>query len=196
MYFIENIFFFFISLNLILLSIFKNPILSILSFITIVISFSLLLIYTLNNDLLALVLILLYVGAIAIVFLFVVMMLNIKIIETKITKWGYLVCSLFYLVVILLEYNQFINKVIFFFYKILYYDLYYRTLNFLELINIIIYNYQIIWLILITLILLVSMIGSIILTYKAVIRTKRQSINYQVNLKGWQVLDLKKLCIF
>jgi len=88
------------------------------------------------------------------------------------------------LVVILLEYNQFINKVIFFFYKILYYDLYYRTLNFLELINIIIYNYQIIWLILITLILLVSMIGSIILTYKAVIRTKRQSINYQVNLKG------------
>jgi len=86
MYFIENIFFFFISLNLILLSIFKNPILSILSFITIVISFSLLLIYTLNNDLLALVLILLYVGAIAIVFLFVVMMLNIKIIETKITK--------------------------------------------------------------------------------------------------------------
>lgn len=88
------------------------------------------------------------------------------------------------MVVILLEYNQFINKVIFFFYKILYYDLYYRTLNFLELINIIIYNYQIIWLILITLILLVSMIGSIILTYKAVIRTKRQSINYQVNLKG------------
>jgi NADH:ubiquinone oxidoreductase subunit 6 (subunit J) len=59
----------------------KNPVYTVLSFILIIVCISIYLIGFLQNEFLGLVLLIVYAGAIAVLFLFVVMMLNIRLIE-------------------------------------------------------------------------------------------------------------------
>jgi NADH:ubiquinone oxidoreductase subunit 6 (subunit J) len=182
--------------NISLLSLNKNPVMCVVNFIGVVGCFSILLIYGLNHDLLGLILILVYIGAISVIFLFIVMMLNIRIIETTSIFFGYLSISLFYVIIILMETSQFFTLTNFLEIKKFYNEPLYITLVTPELILFIFYNYQFLWLILITFILLVAMIGSILLTQKVVVRTKRQDMAEQSLLNGSQTLILKNLCIF
>ncbi len=188
--------FIFIMINISLLGLIKNPVMCVLNFINVVGGFSILLIYGLNHDLLGLVLILVYIGAISVIFLFVVMMLNIRIIETTSVFLGYLSISFFYIIIILLEMSQFFTFDFSINIKYNYGEMLYITLATPELLNFIFYNYQFIWIILVTFILLVAMIGSILLTQKIVVRTKRQDMIGQSLTNGWKNLFLKNLCIY
>lgn len=188
--------FFIIIVNISLLGLIKHPVTCILHFIFIVINFSVLLIYGLNHDLLGLILILVYVGAISVIFLFIVMMLNIRVIETTSFFLGYLSISFFYVGLILLEASQFLIVDLSQIRQHVYGEILYVTVVTPELLLFIFYNYQFIWLILITLILLVAMIGSISLTQKIVVRTKRQDMVGQSLVIGWRNLYLKNLCIY
>jgi len=85
--FVENIFFFFFSFLSIIFSFFviisKNPVHSILSLILVFFNAASLLII-LGAEFLAMLFIIVYVGAVAVLFLFVIMMLNVKV--TKLTS--------------------------------------------------------------------------------------------------------------
>jgi NADH:ubiquinone oxidoreductase subunit 6 (subunit J) len=59
----------------------KNPVYTVLLFILIIVCIGIYLVGFLQNEFLGLVLIIVYAGAIAVLFLFVVMMLNIRLIE-------------------------------------------------------------------------------------------------------------------
>jgi len=93
----------------------KNPLYSIISFIVIIIGFGMILIISLNQELLGLLLIIVYAGAISVVFLFIVMMLNIRVIEISKVLFGYLplgilfIGILIYEIVILLNNSYFIS---------------------------------------------------------------------------------------
>ncbi len=82
-FFINSIFLLAV-LSALSLLVFTNPVHIVLSFILVVINLSLIL-FLLGFDFLGLVLIIVYIGAIIVLFLFIVMMLNIKILETNST---------------------------------------------------------------------------------------------------------------
>src|ERR1700751_6143260 len=80
------IFYFFIKLFILACSYYvvtsQNPIYSIL-FLILVFGFTSILFIALTADFLALILIIIYLGAVCVLFLFVMMMLNIKLLEIK-----------------------------------------------------------------------------------------------------------------
>ncbi len=175
----------------------KNPVYTVLSFILIIVCISIYLIGFLQNEFLGLVLLIVYAGAIAVLFLFVVMMLNIRLIELTKLFWGYLPFGLLFS--FLFSFEIFI----FFFWKIslinfFYSYLFIEKLNYFFFYNNIItyfyfvetiinlsylfYNYYYFQLILISILLLVAMIGVIILTFKdlTIIIMKQQDIFKQV----------------
>lgn len=67
----------------------KNPVQSVL-FLVLVFFFSSLLLLLIGAEFLAILLVIIYVGAISILFLFVVMMLNLKVVELHSTFYNYL----------------------------------------------------------------------------------------------------------
>lgn len=121
-----------------------------------------------NIEFLSLTFIVVYVGAIAVLFLFVVMMLNIKMSQQSVLKSflffgsiGLLVLSLIYITFsnIIVNYN-FFNASDFTHFQINWFD----PLNNLEVLGQIIFNEYSICLIIVGLLLLVPLLGSIVLT--------------------------------
>lgn len=80
----------------------RNPIHAILSLILVFCNITFILIIW-NAEFLAIIFLIVYVGAIAVLFLFVVMMLNIKIIELNETFWRYIPIGLIISAIVLLE---------------------------------------------------------------------------------------------
>jgi NADH-quinone oxidoreductase subunit J len=132
----------------------------------------------LNLDFLALMMIIVYVGAIAILFLFIVMMINIKILETsflnvkKQIPLGILLVIILTIQLLSIIINLFnkdslfttiqeYNKLNIF----QYYNLYYSTNNF-KILGVLIYNYLFLFLLLASIVLLLAMVAAISLTWK------------------------------
>lgn len=143
----------------------SNPIQSLLALI-VVFALSSMLFMILGIEFISLLIFLIYVGAIAVLFLFIIMMLNLKIVELQNYYLRYLPVGSFIIFFFFFELVFFIY-VEFFYVYLNYSFLNWSKILFLEdnifLISTIIYTYYIIYFICLALILLVSMIGSIIL---------------------------------
>lgn len=190
-FFINSIFLLAI-LSALSLLVFTNPVHIVLSFILVVINLSLIL-FLLGFDFLGLVLIIVYIGAIIVLFLFIVMMLNIKILETNSTYWSYLpvgilISSLFFLELFYLLPNFTISST-----GSLTYTNWIYLFNFytsLESFGHILYSYYLIFFIYVSIILLLAMVGSIILTLNQNLQVKRQQIFFQREKKLWNAIKI------
>lgn len=170
----------------------RNPVHSVLFLILVFFNAAGLLVL-LNLDFFAMIFLVVYVGAIAVLFLFVVMMLNIKLAEINEKRLRYLpiggLLGLLFLFEILLIVD---NDLI----PLLFYDNFqafaeYRELNFVDWSNTIhtvtniqaigniLYTYYFYYFLLSSVILLVAMIGAIVLTMQKGIRIKRQEVFLQ-----------------
>lgn len=171
---------------------FKNPVHSVFSLIlTFCISSCLLL--AINIDFLAIIFIVVYVGAIAVLFLFVVMMLNIKLVQftesiVRYIPFGIILCSIFvneiYFInlkfnIINMRENDWIN--------------YFSYSDTIVLIGEILYTNFIHLFILSGLILLIAMIGTINITLYHASNVKRQNISTQLGRDILQTISLKKI---
>jgi len=170
----------------------RNPVHSVLFLILVFFNAAGLLVL-LGLDFFAMIFLVVYVGAIAVLFLFVVMMLNIKLAEINEKRLRYLpiggLLGLLFLFEILLIVD---NDLI----PLLFYDnvqafAEYRNLNFIDWSNTIhtvtniqaigniLYTYYFYFSLLSSVILLVAMIGAIVLTMQKGIRIKRQQVFLQ-----------------
>lgn len=159
----------------------RNPVHSVLFLILVFLNSSGLLIL-LGLDFFAMIFIVVYVGAIAVLFLFVVMMLNIKIAEINEKKLRYLpiggVLGLLFLFEIFLIID---NDLIPLLSNIKYleyieWSYFLENVNNIEAIGLLVYTYYFYFFILASIILLVAMIGAIVLTMHKGIAIKRQNV--------------------
>lgn len=168
----------------------NNPVHSILFLILVFCNISFILIL-LNVEFIAIIFLIVYVGAIAVLFLFVVMMLNLKLVVLQETFWRYIIVgisvSLFLLIELFCIFKN-INNNFFFFFNFKYYYFFlekdwnfiYNTPTNTELLGIYLYTYGFYPLFLIGLILLIAIIGCIVLTLNQNINIKRQLIYKQL----------------
>ena len=190
-FFNEYFFFFFISLIFLLSSFLViysiNPIHSILSLILLFCSSSVFLLF-INVEFLALMFIIIYVGAISVLFLFVIMMLNIKLIEVNDNLIKYLPISFFIFLIFIFDFYLIFNQNLLFIldFSQLNYISWINLLNkktSMELIGMILYTDFFSIFLLSSLILFISMIGPIVLTLVVEKNNKRQNIYEQINQK-------------
>lgn len=107
---VVSIFYVFIITSSFLMILSNNPIYSVLFFISIFINTSIIFIFF-NVDFLGILLLLVYVGAIAILFLFIIMMLNVKKLENETNTYlivGILIFSIFFIYLMYFLFNIFI----------------------------------------------------------------------------------------
>lgn len=184
---LEFFFFFFSFLSVIssfcvILS--KNPLHSVIFLIFVFCNVVLILLLQ-GIDFLAMVFLIVYIGAIAVLFLFVVYMLNIKLIEINELNWQYLfglILSLFFLVIFALFFFN-TESIIFYNFEtnqnfFIWLNLMFDIQN-LRILALILYVDFYIVFIIIGLILLVAMIGAIVLTSKRTFFLKEQQIFQQ-----------------
>lgn len=174
----------------------RNPIHSILSLIMVFLNAAGLLIL-LEVEYLAMVFLVVYVGAIAVLFLFVVMMLNIKLLELNENLLRYLPVGAFVAIIFLLEVFLIVENELT--------PLQERTppaqkvdwaSNMESLTNIqtlgeLLYTHYFYLFLLGSLVLLVSMIGAIVLTLNHGRQVKRQQIHQQVARDLERTIELK-----
>jgi len=150
----------------------KNPIYALLSLITVFFSIIVILII-LNVEFLSLIFLIIYVGAIAILFLFVIMMFNLKNLQTQENSEGFWYNLIIYLLltpkiyfVIAYNVNKFLilsgQMVVHEGHNALFYVLNYKTNDILTF-SFLLYNYYACLFILTGIILFSSMLGSIVL---------------------------------
>lgn len=158
----------------------QNPIHSVLFLITVFCNATGLLLL-LNIEFMAMIFIVVYVGAIAVLFLFVVMMLNIKLTEStestlKYIPIGGLIGLIFLSEICLMIQSEFLPS---------YLDLNYNwlkpELTNIESIGYVFYTYYTMFFLLAAMILLVAMIGAITLTMQHSQNVKRQQIFQQLS---------------
>ena len=159
----------------------KNPIHSVLFLILVFFNTSILFLFS-NAEFLAMILLIVYVGAVAVLFLFVVMMLDINITKLRQTFLNYLPTGLFIGFIILIELIYVVSQSNVNFVK--------TNSSYINISNQILENTKIIGNILYTdyfllfqlsgIILLVAMIGAIYLTLRKRKGTKKQNIYKQI----------------
>lgn len=202
---ITNLFFFFSFLMLassVMVIGAKNPIHSVLFLILVFCNATGLLIL-LEVEFLAMIFLVVYVGAIAVLFLFVVMMLNIKIIELSENLFLYLPIGAFVAMIFLFEIFLVIDTDLIPVFSKTFGDLINfvdwtskvnYTSNIAQLGNMM-YTYYFYLFLVASLILLVAMIGAIMLTLHRNKQVKRQEIYKQISRdfnKTVVILDIKK----
>lgn len=195
MLYFYSLLFFFIIICSILVIIAKNPVHSILYLILVFCASSLLLV-SIGSEFLGIIFIVVYVGAIAVLFLFVIMMLNIKIIELNENIIRYLPLTFIIFFILFIQifiYSDFINIID----SVYYLDwivLLNQSSN-LVLIGEILYTYFFHFFFLVSLILLLAMVGTIMLTLNHSKFVLRQQV-YEQNMRYWknsvQLRTLKK----
>lgn len=164
--YIENIILIFIILSSFFVIIVANPVQSLL-WLIMTFGLSSIIFMILGIEFLSLLIFMIYIGAIAVLFLFVVMMLNIKIVELKSLYLNYIPVSIFVLLIFFFE--LIISVFSFLKYTFIYEYTYINWLSIFDykgniyLFGYLIYTYFGFILILIGLLLFISMIGSIIL---------------------------------
>lgn len=181
----------------------KNPIHSVLYLILIFIN-TICFFFLLGVEYLSFVFLIIYVGAIAVLFLFVVMMLNIKIIEynENFLKYlpigGLLLCLLFFEFCYIFNMDFLENMRITFEFKdtvsVFWFDFIDES-DTLLLFAVILYTYYSHLLILAGLLLLLAMIGSIMLTLTNISRAYKDDVYKKVSAdiyKSIRIVNLKK----
>ena len=170
----------------------KNPVHSVLFLILVFFNAAGLLIL-LGLDFFAMIFLVVYVGAIAVLFLFVVMMLNIKLAEIHEKKLRYLPIGgllgmLFLLetlvivdydLIPLLHYNQWESWLNLSNLKFTEYSVLVEKWTTMQAVGQPLYTYYFDWFLIASLILLVAMIGAIILTMQKNVNVKRQQVFLQ-----------------
>jgi len=161
----------------------KNPVHSILCLILVFINITGLLLL-LGMEFLAMVYVVVYVGAIAVLFLFVVMMLNIKLVEAHTTELNYLPLNAFVLLFFGLELSYLIYST---FHPVLFGNIgeyvsfiqYLDAYSNIEVLGMALYLFYFFPFFLVGFVLLVAMIGSISLTLYHQAGIRRQLISTQ-----------------
>jgi NADH-quinone oxidoreductase subunit J len=164
----------------------RNPIHSVFALILVFINAGVLIIL-LGFDFLGIIFILVYVGAIMVLFLFIIMMLNIKIIELKNNILNYLPLSAFVTLIVTLQFVYIIFKVYpaenFLLVSVLFPDMSYTEIiayldrkNTFITFGLLLFNFYPLSFVLISFILLIALLGSIILTLEEHSLIKRQVI--------------------
>jgi len=176
----------------------KNPIHSVFFLIIVFLHVSFLLLL-LHVEFLAFLIFIVYLGAIAVLFLFVIMMFNIHILETRdnIIRYIPLVVSIF---LIILEISYITNWIEFKWNILSFQDFFYIHKNWYNFVYIkdnivvisIIYNYYLYNFIIASLILLVAMIGAIMLTLNISVDLKKQTYYIQNSKNLYNSLVLRK----
>jgi len=168
----------------------KNPIHAIFALILTFITVAIIMIGYLECEFLSIIFLIVYVGAVSILFLFIVMLLNIKNIDLTDKFFNYFPVGIAIAILFLIEiyvyiyigfftyksdlkmsfiYINFINKI--------------DSLNDIQIIAQLLYeNYYFIFIIS-SILLLIAMIGAILLTLRVSIKVKKQKINLQVYRK-------------
>lgn len=176
----------------------KNPIHSVFFLIIVFLHVSFLLLL-LHVEFLAFLIFIVYLGAIAVLFLFVIMMFNIHILEARdnIIRFIPLVIGT---ILIILEISYITDWIEFKWGVLSFQDFFYIHKNWYNLLNSkdniivisIIYNYYLYHFILASLILLVAMIGAIMLTLNLSVDLKKQTYYVQNSKNIYNSLVLKK----
>lgn len=160
----------------------KNPIHSVL-FLILVFCSSAGLLLLLGAEFLAMVFVVVYVGAIAVLFLFVVMMLNIRMIELNESFLLYFPFSALVAFILIIQFGYlfFDNgaSLLSSFTYVNWFAESYSLFN-IEVLGLVLYTHYFISFVLAGLILLVAMIGSIVLTLTHRLNVKRQQIYSQL----------------
>jgi NADH-quinone oxidoreductase subunit J len=158
-----------------------NPVHSVLSLILAFFNAAIILLLF-DVEFLGIVFIIIYVGAIAILFLFVVMMLNVKIFSFDLTQYYLLLFSFFtifsiqVLTIVFKTFPQLESQSTYSIIPSFYFD----TLNNLNLIGQVLYNYYASCFLLAGLVLLVAMIGAISLTLNFTSKRKTELLYKQL----------------
>ena len=171
----------------------KNPIHSILFLILVFFNVSALLIM-LDVEFLGIIFLVVYVGAIAVLFLFVVMMLNIRISEISEEFLSYFPISAIIALIFFIEiYCLFLNNLSLFPFQLSLSWLYsMNAINNIEVLGEVMYTYYFHLFLIASIILLVAMIGSIVLTLHHKLDVKRQNIFDQVSTDFTLKINMKK----
>lgn len=140
-----------------------------------------LLLILLGIEFLPILFLIVYVGAIAILFLFVIMMLNIKLVEILDNTTRYIPIGLFIGLIFLWEVYLIIYQEILFFPKLNVDNIIILTFSNIKQLANILYSNYFLFLITGSLILLVAMIGAIILTISHELNLKRQDLFAQIS---------------
>ncbi len=170
----------------------RNPVYSVLFLILVFFNAAALLLL-LGLDFFAIVFLVVYVGAIAVLFLFVVMMLNVKLAEINEKRLRYLpigglLAFLFLLEIFLIVDNDLIpllGDVTVLMHQdacpspFMQYSQIVETYSNIEAIGLLIYTYYFLFFLLASIILLVAMIGAIVLTMHKSVSIKRQQVFQQ-----------------
>lgn len=159
----------------------KNPVHSVF-FLVLTFANTSVLLLLLGVEFLAIIFWIVYVGAIAILFIFVIKLINIKMVELVDNTTRYLPIGLIIGIVLLGEFNWFYNSYILAYNNI---DTLYSYSNILhytniELLGMILYTEYSMYLIIASMILLVAMLGAILLTLGHEEDVKRQDIFSQI----------------
>ena len=172
----------------------KNPIHSIF-FLILVFGYTSSLLILLQSDFLAMIFLIIYIGAISVLFLFIVMMLNIRMIELneEDNKLKYLPASIIISLIFLFQliYLFFSNNQLILFYNDLFYFLNLDYSN-LQILAFLIYNYYKEYFLLSGIILFIAMIGVIILTLNINIFYKKQDLYLQISRNFLQTIKNKE----
>lgn len=161
----------------------KNPVHSVL-FLILVFCHAAGLLLMLDLDFFAMVFLVVYVGAIAVLFLFVVMMLNIKIEEVYETALPYLplggiIGLIFVTEILLVVERDFIPMISSSSFNLEYIQFLPQTSSTIQAIGELIYTYYFFYFLVASLILLIAMIGAIVLTMYKGAGVKRQEVFFQ-----------------
>lgn len=185
----NSLFYFFASLALVsgvMVIQARNPVHSVLFLILVFFNVAGLLIL-LGLDFFAMIFLVVYVGAIAVLFLFVVMMLNIKLAEINEKRLRYLPIGgllgiLFLVEIFLIVDNDLIPLVshsVFYNTTFIQYSSLIESVTNIESVGLLLYTYYFYFFLIASLILLVAMIGAIVLTMHRGVYVKRQQVFQQ-----------------
>lgn len=184
----------------------KNPIHSVFLFIATILNMSVFLL-CLNIDFFAFMLLMVYVGAIMILFLFIVMLLNIKIYERGAFFFKYLPASFIIIFLVILSNGMTLaedlvyikHDKLYFYIKGFFYMNVAAQLYFIDALSVIGYMlFTHFWfvVVLLSLLLLMAIIGSIVLTFNNVGNFKKQEIFSQIERDFNKILKFKKTQCF
>ena len=180
----NTILFFILSIIIIISSflviISKNPIHSVLFLILVFFNSAILFLFS-NAEFLAMVLLIVYIGAVAVLFLFVVMMLDINITKLRQSLLNYLPIGILIGSIIFLELFYVVSKSNFIFIEEnVIENISNQAINNTKIIGNFLYTDYFLLFQLSGLILLVAMIGAILLTLRKRLGTKKQNIYKQI----------------
>lgn len=165
----------------------KNPMHAIFSLILTFCFIVIIMLSYLQCEFLSIIFLIVYVGAISILFLFIVMLLNIRNIELTDKIFNYFPISFFIIFLFLILLNFLIKKEFYFIFTSL--DIYYIYFEFLNnidftfemtLLAFMLYEEYFFIFILSAILLFVAMVGAILLTLQALNNTRKQLIYSQV----------------